>query len=210
MLQARGFPLDIRRPACGDRLPETLDGHAGVVIYGGPMSVNDKDAFIAAEIDFVGKVLDAGTPFLGICLGSQMLAKQLGTDVGVHPEGLIEVGYYPIRATEAGRDLFPEAFHVYQWHGEGNGLPAGAVHLAEGETFEVQAFRYGANAYGLQFHPELTQMMMLQWLIRARKRLSQRGAQKPPAHFLGRLRHDGEVKRFLGRFLDRWLADEPR
>ena len=81
-------------------------------------------------------------PFLGICLGAQMCARQLGGRVFRHPEGHAEIGYYPIRPTAAGLavvDAWPE--YVYQWHREGFDLPAGAELLAEGDMFEVQAIR---------------------------------------------------------------------
>jgi GMP synthase (glutamine-hydrolysing) len=86
-LRSLGHPLDIRRPRFGDRLPPTLDGHAGAVIFGGPMSANDPDDFIRREIDWIAVPLRERRPFLGICLGAQMLARQLGARVAPHPEG---------------------------------------------------------------------------------------------------------------------------
>src|SRR3979409_2721533 len=76
-LRALGHRLDIRRPRFGDPLPETLDGHAGAVIFGGPMSANDGDDFVRQEIDWIAVPLREQRPFLGICLGAQMLAVQL-------------------------------------------------------------------------------------------------------------------------------------
>src|SRR6267154_3878847 len=73
-LRALGHRLDIRRPRFGDSLPETLDGHAGAVIFGGPMSANDPDEFVRQEIDWIAVPLAEQRPFLGICLGAQMLA----------------------------------------------------------------------------------------------------------------------------------------
>src|SRR5712692_4272468 len=118
--QARGIPLDIRRPRFGDPLPDTLAAHSGAVIFGGPMSVNDSDDHIRTEIEWIRVPLTESKPFLGICLGAQMLARHLGAAVGVHPEGKAEVGYYPIRPTEIGRAVcggWPG--YVYQWHREG-------------------------------------------------------------------------------------------
>src|SRR5215472_12813030 len=96
-LRALGHDLDIRRPRFGDPLPETLDAHAGAVIFGGPMSANDGDGYISREIDWIEVPLREQRPFLGICLGAQMLAKQLGAGVAPHPQGRAEIGYYPIR-----------------------------------------------------------------------------------------------------------------
>ena len=88
-LRALGHPLDIRRPRFGDPLPETLDGHAGAVIFGGPMSANDPDDYVRREIDWIAVPLREQRPFLGICLGAQMLARQLGARVAPHPEGRV-------------------------------------------------------------------------------------------------------------------------
>jgi GMP synthase (glutamine-hydrolysing) len=162
-LQALGHGLDIRRPRFGDPLPETLDGHAGAVIFGGPMSANDGDDFVRQEIDWIAVPLREQRPFLGICLGAQMLAMQLGARVAPHPEGRVEIGYYPIRPTLVGLEICPNwPDHVYHWHREGFELPAGAELLAEGEDFPIQAFRSG-HAFGFQFHPDVTTAMMHRW-----------------------------------------------
>src|SRR6478735_4175202 len=87
-LRALGHTLDIRRPRFGDTLPETLDGHAGAVYFGGPMSANDGDDYIRREIDWIGVPLREQRPFLGICLGAQMLAMHLGAKVAPHPQGV--------------------------------------------------------------------------------------------------------------------------
>src|SRR5882757_4589510 len=105
-LRALGHPLDVRRPRFGDPLPKTLDDHSGAVIFGGPMSANDPDDFIRREIDWIAVPLREQRPFLGICLGAQMLAMQLGARVAPHPQGRSQIGYYPVRPTPAGlRDL---------------------------------------------------------------------------------------------------------
>src|SRR3546814_16454076 len=89
-------------------LPDTLEHHAGCVIFGGPMSANDDHLpFIRQEIDFIPKVLKSGTPFLGVCLGAQLLARAGGAAVGPHAEGWHEIGYYPVKPTAQGRDLIP-------------------------------------------------------------------------------------------------------
>ena len=120
------------------RLPETLDGHAGAVIFGGPMSANDPDDYVRREIDWIAVPLREQRPFLGICLGAQMLAMQLGATVAPHPEGRAQIGYYPIRPTPAGLAICPDwPDHVYHWHREGFELPAGAELLAEGGDFPV-------------------------------------------------------------------------
>jgi GMP synthase (glutamine-hydrolysing) len=207
--QNRGIPLDIRRPRCGDPLPDTLAEHSGAIIFGGPMSANDPDGFIRAEIEWIKVPLGENKPFLGICLGAQMLARHLGAAVAFHPEGKVEIGYYPIRITSAGRSMmeaWPEA--MYQWHREGFDLPAGAELLAEGEIFKVQAFRYGRAAYGIQFHAEVTHAMMCRWTTRGNDRLALPGAKPRDQHFVDRPVYDLAIRTWLSGFLDRWCEPD--
>lgn len=213
-LTERGYLLDIRRPRFDDPLPSSLGAHAGVVIFGGPMSANDADEYIQTETDFVGVALKEEVPFLGICLGAQMLARHLGARVYSHPEGRAEIGYYPLTPTSegvaTGRAIghdWPE--HVYQWHREGFDLPLGAMQLAEGGDFPVQAIRVGHCAYGLQFHPEVTHAMMCRWTTRAHERLAMPGAQPRHEHFEGWYAHDAKVAAWLGAFIDHWLDHQP-
>src|ERR1700712_1887380 len=102
LLAERGYPLDLRRPRFGDPLPKTLADHAGAVIFGGPMSANDNDDFVLREIDWVGVALKEEKPFLGLCLGAQMLARHLGARVYPHADGRAEIGYYPLVPTTEG------------------------------------------------------------------------------------------------------------
>lgn len=207
LLRRRGVPLDLRRPCLGDPLPETLREHAGAVIFGGPQSANDDCDFIRREIDWIAVPLKEEKPFLGICLGGQMLARHLGARVSFHEEGQVEVGYYPIRPTQAGRavcEVWPD--HVYQWHREGFDLPADATLLAEGDTFAVQAFRQGERAYAIQFHPEVTHAMMCRWTIRGQHRMVLPGAKQRAAHFADRWVFDPSMQNWLAHFLDRWLG----
>ncbi len=206
MLAARGFRLDIRRPCLGDDLPQDMANHAAAVIFGGPMSANDSDDWIAREIDWIGVPLNEQKPFLGVCLGAQMLSKHLGGTVGPHTDGKVEIGYYPIMPTEAGQPLGPWPEHVYHWHREGLSLPSGATRLATGSTFENQAFRYNKRAFGIQFHPEVTRLTMHRWAVLGAHRFEMPGAQNGKAHLDGNLVHDGPVRNWLSCFLDVWLS----
>jgi GMP synthase (glutamine-hydrolysing) len=200
-LRSLGHPLDIRRPRFGDPLPESLDDHAGVVIFGGPMSANDPDDYIRREIDWIAVPLKEDRPFLGLCLGAQ---------VAPHPEGRAEIGYYDIRPTAAGRAIcaqWPE--QVYHWHGEGFDLPAGCELLAEGGDFPVQAFRAG-HSFGVQFHPDVTYAMLHRWTTRGHERLALPGARPRHHHFADRAVHDMAERAWLRDFLDNWLARMPQ
>lgn len=208
LLQAQGFELDIRRPRFGDPLPASLNEHAAVIIFGGPMSANDEEDWLRREIDWIKVPLKEEKPLLGICLGAQMLARHLGHRIYAHPQGRVEVGYYPIAPTQEGHGLCPCPFpeKVYQWHREGFDLPGGATLLARGEDFEAQAFRYGPSAYGFQFHPEVTYAMMCRWTIHAAARMALPGAQPRHLHLEGWFRHDAAVARWTDAFLERWMA----
>jgi GMP synthase (glutamine-hydrolysing) len=191
-LRERGFALDIRRPRYGDALPATMAGHAGAIIFGGPMSANDADDFVRREIDWI--------------LGAQMLARHLGSRIYRHPDGHAEVGYYPIRPTGIGRavcDPWPE--QVYQWHREGFDLPGGTELLAEGDTFPVQAFRKD-YAYALQFHPDVTHATICRWTTSGHARTLLPGAKPRAAHFADRAVHDPAGRAWLAAFLNHWLA----
>lgn len=210
-LLKRGFALDIRKPRFGDILPETLKDHAGAVIFGGPMSANDTDAFIQREIDWIDVPLREGKPFFGICLGAQMLVKNLGGHVRGHDDGLVEIGYYDITPTDAGKALMKWPKKVYQWHREGFDLPRGAELLAGSEAYPNQAIRVGANAYGIQFHPELTYKMMVRWTTHGAPRMDLPGARQRRDHFSGRFVFDPPLKSWLDNFLDLWIgtAEKP-
>jgi GMP synthase (glutamine-hydrolysing) len=208
LLRERGHALDIRRPRYGDPLPETLAGHAGAVIFGGPMSANDTDDWIKREIDWIGVPLSEGKPFLGICLGAQMMVKKLGGRVARHPDGRAEIGYWPITPTPLGEALFDWPSHVYHWHSEGFERPECCEQLATGETFENQAIRRG-QAFGIQFHPEVTHAMLCRWTVSAHDKLAVPGAQDRATQIERRFQYDPAVHRWLETFLDAWLAPSP-
>lgn len=206
-LRARGHALDIRRPAFGCKLPETLEEHDGAVIFGGPASAYDGDAYLKTEADWIDVPLREKKPFLGLCLGAQLMAMHLGATVKPDPLGQVEVGYYPIRPTEDGEALIHWPDMVYQWHQDGFDLPSGAVRLAEADgPFPEQAYQMGPSAFGLQFHPELTTAMTYRWTVKGAHRMSAPGAQPRRAHLEGRLMYDRAVDIWLEKFLDLWLA----
>ncbi len=207
-LRTRGYNLDIRVPAIGDPLPDSMEDHVAAVIYGGPMSANDDhEQYIRDEHKFVELLLKSETPYLGICLGAQIMARTLGAKVSEHPEGLREVGYYLLSPTEEGAPLFEKPFNAYQWHREGFDLPSGSTLLATGEYFPNQAYRVGKNAYGIQFHPEVTEAMNKRWASHASHMLTDPGAQSAEQQFAGRRKYDAGVKAWLDLFLDHWLED---
>ncbi len=129
-----------------------------LIVMGGPMSVNDPDGWIADETDFIRTALLAGKPVIGVCLGSQFMAKALGATV--RPGKTLEIGMTPVRLTPEAKDdpvfkTLPESLEVFEWHGEVFNLPKDCVPLAGSAIAPLQAFRYGTRAYGLLFHLEI-------------------------------------------------------
>lgn len=155
-----GHSLALTRLYAGEPLPVLADLDR-LVILGGPMNIYEDDRYpwLPAERRFVRQAIDAGKSAVGICLGAQLLADALGSRVvaGAHKE----IGWWPIRLTEAGRrsgflDDLPDQMTVFHWHGDTFAVPADAIHLAESEGCGSQAFLYGHRILGLQFHLEST------------------------------------------------------
>lgn len=207
MLQDQGYRLDTRRPSLQEALPATMDDHDAVVIFGGPMSANDDQTlpFIRRELDWIPVALDSQKPLLGICLGAQLLARVLGAKVSPHPQGLAEIGYFPITPTLAGQEYFNGPLQVYHWHREGFELPQDAVLLAAGATFSNQAFRYN-NAYGVQFHPEMTARMLDKWTTLGAEQLTLPGAQSRDEQMQRHATYKRASEDWLKGFLGRWLG----
>jgi GMP synthase (glutamine-hydrolysing) len=169
LLRAPGFEVqtvEFWRPIA---VPADLEGFAALIVMGGPMGVYeaDKYPYLAAEIRLIEAALKRDLPLLGICLGSQLLASALGARV--YPSGIKEIGWYDLTPTaDAAND--PLLHHlrstekVFQWHGDTFDLPKGAVHLASSALCAHQAFRYGENAYALQFHLEVDAETIDDWL----------------------------------------------
>ncbi len=208
-LVARGYHLDRCCPSLGDPLPSDLSGYAAAVVFGGPQSANDCHLpEIRAELDWLERhALPGQLPLLGICLGAQEIARVLGAKVGPHPEGLVEIGYFPVSPTERADGFLNETTSFYQWHAETFEVPEGAVHLARNEAFPGQAFRYGRDVYAIEFHPEITREMIDRWCTseRGSKKLGLPGARPHAEHLAAHDRHADETGRWLSWFLDECL-----
>lgn len=207
LLHAKGYRTEWCCPFAGDTLPNDSQAYAATIVFGGVQSANDAEscAYLRHEVDWIGRFVDAGGRYLGICLGGQLLARALGATVRRHPAGINEIGYYPVRPTEAGRAVMPSPLHVYHWHQEGFDVPASAELLVAGEDFPNQAFRFGARAYGLQFHPEVTPDVAARWMDSAADHLTRPGAQCRATQSSGMARFDQAIHRWFDGFLDRWL-----
>jgi GMP synthase (glutamine-hydrolysing) len=204
-----GYPMDIRRPYAGDPLPTSLRQHCGAVIFGGPQSANDADEHIRREIAWIEVPLREQKPFLGICLGAQMLAHHLGAKVDHCPNGTVEIGYHPVATTGPRHVLGALPSQMFQWHREGFAVPYGGVLLATSNgNYPNQAFIYGPAAVGVQFHPEITYAQVNRWSGSNPTRLLLRGARPRQEQLDMHLMHGPKVRHWLDTFLRRWVAGD--
>ena len=153
----------------GEALP-ALDGYDALWVMGGPMDVWQEDAhpWLMAEKALIREAVEGrGLPFLGLCLGHQLLAEALGGEVG--PSKTPEIGIMDVQMTEEGAsgvwmDGLPEMFKVLQWHSaEVTKLPVGASVLATSPACTVQAMKWGTRAFSAQFHVEIEPDTVQNW-----------------------------------------------
>lgn len=210
-LVARGYTLTTICHLCGDPLPAIGEFDA-VIVFGGKMSVNDCETTctpLKSEIQWIYDSVAAGVPYLGICLGGQLLARAFGGSVTRHNEQYVEIGYYNLYPTIDG--FTDPAFantpeKIFQWHNEGFTTPDCAVKLAASDLYPNQAFKIGDAAYGLQFHPEATLEQILHWHERDPEELAGPGAQTVPTQLADYKTYTPAISQWLDQFLDCWLA----
>jgi len=150
----------------GDSLPEDINGFSGLVLMGGPMSVNDDLPWIPRVLDLIRQAVNQGVPVLGHCLGGQLMSKALGGRISRN--SLKEIGWGEV--SKVGRNPAPDwlgelpaSFEVFQWHGETFSIPEGAERLLESAFCPNQAFLLNDLHLGLQCHIEMTAPMIQAW-----------------------------------------------
>jgi GMP synthase (glutamine-hydrolysing) len=169
MLRDHGFRIRYVNFGRDPHAQPNIEGYDGLVVLGGPMNV-DQDAdhpHLPTEIRLIAEAVERGMPVLGICLGAQLLARALGAQV--RPNAEKEIGWYDLEPTSHGLQdplfsHFEPCEKIFQWHGDTFEIPDGAVPLITAPTCVNQAFRYGENAYGLQFHLEVDAPLIERWL----------------------------------------------
>ena len=212
VLAERGIGIHRIELDRGEPLPAWRDFDA-LIAMGGPMSVND-DAelpWLTQEKRAIAEAVRAGVPFWGVCLGVQLLAASLGARV--YPGPAPEVGLLPVTLSDQALadPVFaglPREVLTLQWHGDTFDLPEGAVALAGSALCPNQAFRWGARAYGVQFHLEVSIEMAREWATVPAYEESLERVQGPGAlpRLIGDLEQAADGMRARGRTLfERWL-----
>jgi GMP synthase (glutamine-hydrolysing) len=168
VVRENGHDLEEWSLAWGTPPPRPLDDYDALLVFGGSMHADqdDRHPWLREETMFLQRVLDVHQPVLGVCLGAQLLARAAHAPVLATREP--EIGWYEVELTPEGREdpvlgRLPERFTAFQWHYYTYRLPAGAVELARSSTCN-QAFRLGESAWGVQFHPEVTEEQISSWL----------------------------------------------
>ena len=175
LLKRSGFRIRYVNFARHPDAEPSLNGYDGLVVLGGPMSVNDTGrlAHLTIEMKLIEAAMKKNLPVLGICLGAQLIAKTLGADVYANKEK--EIGWYDVSPTDHAQNdpllmIFQTTEKIFQWHGETFDIPKSTRHLAFSSLCANQAFGYGNNVYGFQFHLEVDEPMIHRWLRVAENR----------------------------------------
>jgi GMP synthase (glutamine-hydrolysing) len=180
---------------------------AGVIVLGGEMGVHETERFpyLDRVRDFMTRALQAGTPLLGICLGGQLLAQVAGGTVASpssHGEkGICRVGLTTEGAADPLFTGLPDPFVTFQLHDDSFSLPPDATLLARSAACPAQAFRLGARAYGVQFHPEVDCAIVGCW-----ERMSQPALDLLPGFRSAQTAFDAASQAILTNFISLALA----
>lgn len=144
----------------GDPLP-ALEEISGLILMGGSMNVYEEKLhpWLIPEKEFIRRCIGHGKQVLGICLGAQLVATCLGAKV--KRNAALEIGWYPLKINESRlperlKEVFPEEFTTFHWHGDTFETPVGARSFASSEATDNQGFTFGDNILAIQFHPEIT------------------------------------------------------
>lgn len=170
LMRADGVVWDTVELDEGEAIPP-LDGYDALLVFGGPMDVwqEAEHPWLVPEKAAIRAWTAQDRPYLGVCLGHQLLADALGGRVGLMAAP--EVGVREIELTAAGRAApllagLPSPCPTLQWHGAAVlELPPGGVVLAQNAHCPIQAIQVGRRAFGIQYHVELTEETVPEWGI---------------------------------------------
>jgi GMP synthase-like glutamine amidotransferase len=205
---ARRFPLRVYHLYRNTVLPSLADFDM-LTVMGGPMSANDeaKLGWLGPEIALVREAIAAEKIVLGICLGTQIIAKALGARV--YRGSAKEIGWFPVQREAGSRPLFdglPDSFTPLHWHGETFDLPREATLLAKSQITETQAFAVGQRVLGLQFHMEATEESVRALLKGAAHEIGYGVFEQQPGAILAGLNQCANLRPLLDTVLDRLIG----
>lgn len=205
----RKIEPEIVRPYRGEALGEVDDTVVASAVYGGPFNVFDEDLhpFLHDEARWIRQCMARGVPLLGICQGAQQIARVLGAQVGPKPGEPTEFGYYEMKPTGNGREVFPESLFVAESHYHTFDIPAGAEHLAGSAMFPNQAFRVGEKVYAFQFHAEVTETGFRRWQEAKWARYGKPGVQTREEQDRLMRQHDARQHEWFMGFLERLFGE---
>ncbi|MDR3419544.1 MAG: type 1 glutamine amidotransferase [Nevskia sp.] len=208
-LAERGHEVAGARLYAGEAPPAVRDFDA-LVVMGGPMNIYEyeRHPWLTGEKALIRAAVAAGKRVLGVCLGAQLIADVLGGPVTRNRHS--EIGWFPVTLTEAGRaspwftDL-PQRFTAFHWHGDTYALPPGARCLAASEACPEQAFAYGTQVLGLQFHLEVSRANAEEWFRHERPQAA--AYVQEPDHILAQPASFEENNRLMRLILERFFAE---
>jgi GMP synthase-like glutamine amidotransferase len=163
-LDENNIPWQLIKVDEGEPAPSSILAYGGMVLMGGPMSVNDDLPWIVLILALVREARDNDTPVLGHCLGGQLMSKALGAEVTKNSIKEIGWGEVSVSKNEAAKNWFGniETFNAFHWHGETFSLPEGAIHLLSSPYCQSQAWSIGKHL-AFQTHIEMTAEMVTKW-----------------------------------------------
>jgi GMP synthase-like glutamine amidotransferase len=163
-LDVNNIPWQLIKVDEGEPEPASILAYSGMVLMGGPMSVNDDLPWIAPILALVREAVDNDIPVLGHCLGGQLMSKALGAKITKNPIKEIGWGEVTVSENEVAKNWFGsiETFNAFHWHGETFSLPEGAIHLLASPYCQNQAWSIGKHL-AFQTHIEMTAEMVTKW-----------------------------------------------